>query len=55
MMKKFWSMLVAVVLLLTVLSTAALAEKGPKAHGPKEVKIAEKAEKKAADHDQRPN
>ncbi|MBR2053259.1 MAG: hypothetical protein IJ968_00020 [Clostridia bacterium] len=47
MMKKFWSMLVAVVLLLTVLSTAALAEKGPKAHGPKEVKIAEKAEKKA--------
>lgn len=52
MMKKFWSMLVAVVLLLTVLSSAALAEIGPKAHGPKahdpkEVKVEEKADKKA--------
>lgn len=44
-MKKFWSMLIAVVVLMTALSATALAEKGPKAHGPKEVKLAEKADK----------
>lgn len=47
MMKKFWSMLVAVVLLLTMLSASALAEKGPKPHERKEVKVTEKVEKKA--------
>ena len=46
-MKKFWSMLVAVVLMLTMLSSSALAEKGPRHHEHKKPKITEKVDKQA--------
>lgn len=46
-MKKSLSLLIALVLILSLVSTSALAEKGPKPHEKKGVKITEKVDKQA--------
>lgn len=46
-MKKSLSLLIALVLMLSLVSTSALAEKGPKPHEKKGVKITEKVDKQA--------